>query len=217
MNPLHRVDEEPLLIDPSTILEHQTIERIDQEAFLEDDGCDDELGIDNADTNSSGSEEDHALPDDSTSDSNDDSTELPTRKCGRGPAKDTLFERVRKFGKIPLNIKDGQRGLSCENYNIFSGRVTMIVRLHANMRHASWKAVEKEEKYELVERVRADFILDWTQSSHRECVTNALARKYNAFHYLLRKQYLGYATHEAALFGGTTWMEKSVWEHLCEM
>ncbi|KAG2685988.1 hypothetical protein I3760_10G153600 [Carya illinoinensis] len=140
---------------------------------------------------------------------------LPTRKRGRGPAKDTLFERIRKFGKIPLNIKDGQRGPCCENYNIFSGRVTTIVRLHANMRYASWKQVSKEEKEELIDRVRADFILDWTQSSHRECVTNALHRKYNAFHYLLRKQYLGYSSHEAALSGGTTWVEKPIWDYLC--
>ncbi|KAF5477589.1 hypothetical protein F2P56_004211 [Juglans regia] len=145
-----------------------------------------------------------------------DIEDMPTRKRGRGPAKGTEFERLRKFGKIPLNIKDGQRGPSCENYNVFSGRVTTIVRLHANMRHASWTMVDKEEKDELIDRVRADFVLDWTQSSHRECVTNTLARKYNAFHYLLRKVYLGYETHEAALSGGTTLVEKPVWEVLCE-
>ncbi|KAG2680007.1 hypothetical protein I3760_11G078000 [Carya illinoinensis] len=145
-----------------------------------------------------------------------DIEDMPTRKRGRGPAKGTEFERLRKFGKIPLNIKDGQRGPSCENYNVFSGRVTTIVRLHANMRHASWTMVDKEEKDELINHVRADFVLDWTQSSHRECVTNTLARKYNAFHYILRKVYLGYETHEAALSGGTTLVEKPVWEALCE-
>ncbi|KAG7945405.1 hypothetical protein I3843_03G242000 [Carya illinoinensis] len=144
-------------------------------------------------------------------------TDAPSRKRGRGPAKDTLFDRVRKFGQIPLNIKDGQRGPSCENYNLFSGRVTTIVRLHANMMHASWKAVPKEEKEELIDRVKADFKLDWTQSSHRECVTNAVARKYNGFHYLLRKQYIRYGSKEAALSGGTSWVEKPVWEHLCRM
>ncbi|XP_042975529.1 uncharacterized protein LOC122307003 isoform X2 [Carya illinoinensis] len=142
--------------------------------------------------------------------------DMATRKRGRGPAKGTEFERLHKLGKIPLNIKDGQRGPSCENYAIFSGRVTMIVRLHANMRHASWTMVGKEEKDDLIDRVRADFVLDWTQSSHRECVTNTLARKYNAFHCQLHKVYLGYATHEEALSGGTSWVEKPVWEVLCE-
>ncbi|XP_042980213.1 uncharacterized protein LOC122310386 [Carya illinoinensis] len=188
----------------------------DHEEYVEDVVVDDELGVDDASANSEDSEEDSiAVADDSTLDSDDDNGDLPTRKRGRGPAKDTLFERVQKFEKIPLNIKDGQRGPSCENYNIFSGRVRSIVRLHANMRYASWKQVSKEEKEELIDGVRADFILDWTQSSHRECVINALHRKYNAFHYLLCKQYLGYSSHEAALSGGTTWVEKPVWEYLC--
>ncbi|KAF5458749.1 hypothetical protein F2P56_022756 [Juglans regia] len=84
------------------------------------------------------------------------------------------------------------------------------------MQHASWSRVDKLNKEELTDRVRADFELDWTKSNHREIVGMALAQKYNDFHYLLHCKYLEYETHEAAICGGTKIVNKTVWECLCE-
>ncbi|XP_042941123.1 uncharacterized protein LOC122275881 [Carya illinoinensis] len=59
MTPLNRVDEEPLLLDPSIMLEQQPSELPDHEEYVEDaEGVDDELGVDDASTNSADSEED---------------------------------------------------------------------------------------------------------------------------------------------------------------
>lgn len=87
----------------------------------------------------------------------------PTRKRGRGAAKSTWFDRLRKLGKIPLKIKEGQTAPSCENATIFAGRVTWIVKLHAEMRRASWTHVPENEKEELIDRVRvnSDLIYDF--------------------------------------------------------
>ncbi|XP_042946294.1 uncharacterized protein LOC122279604 [Carya illinoinensis] len=143
-------------------------------------------------------------------------TDPPRKKRGRGPAKGTLFERMRKVGKIPLVIQDGHRGPSCENASIFTGRLTDIIKIHADMRHASWSYVPEAEKQELIDRVRAHFLLDWTRDNHREMVVQHLADKYNAFHYALHKVYNKYASHEEALRGGTDKVDKQVWEKLCE-
>ncbi|KAG2664953.1 hypothetical protein I3760_16G106700 [Carya illinoinensis] len=143
-------------------------------------------------------------------------TEPPTNKRGRGPAKGTLFERMRKVGKIPLVIKDGHRGPSCENACLFTGRPTEIIKIHADMRHASWSRVPEDEKIELIDHVRADFVLDWSRDNHREMVSTHLADNYNTYHYVLHKIYLKYASHQEALRGGTDKVEKNVWEKLCE-
>ncbi|XP_042964332.1 uncharacterized protein LOC122298585 isoform X2 [Carya illinoinensis] len=140
----------------------------------------------------------------------------PTRKRGRGAAKSTWFDRLRKLGKIPLKIKEGQTAPSCENATIFAGRVTWIVKLHAEMRRASWTHVPENEKEELIDRVRDDFILDWTKANHRQTVIRALSRQYNAFHYQLRQKYLEYGSHEIALSSGTTLVKQPVWEWLCD-
>lgn len=64
--------------------------------------------------------------------------------------------------------------------------------------------------------IQFDFELEWAKSNHRETVALALAQKYNDFHYLLHCKYREYATHQAAIFGGTKLVDKSVWEVLCE-
>ncbi|XP_035542074.1 uncharacterized protein LOC109007460 [Juglans regia] len=143
-------------------------------------------------------------------------TDPPIQKRGRGTARGTLFERLRKVGKIPLDIKDGHRGPSCENASIFTGQVTWIVKVYADMRHESWSYVPEEEKQELVDRVRADFVLDWGKDNHREMVVLHLSDKYNAYHYELHKIYQKYGSHEEAMRGGTPMVEKPVWELLCE-
>ncbi|KAG6694973.1 hypothetical protein I3842_09G073700 [Carya illinoinensis] len=143
-------------------------------------------------------------------------TDPHSKKRGRGPTKGTLFERMRKVGKIPLVIQEGHRGPSCENAAIFTGRLTEMIKVHVDMRHASWSFVPEAEKQELIDRVRADFVLDWSRDNHREMVETHLADKYNAYHYALHKVYLKYASHEEALRGGTDKVEKAVWEKLCE-
>ncbi|KAG2675739.1 hypothetical protein I3760_12G020000 [Carya illinoinensis] len=144
-----------------------------------------------------------------------DITGPPIKKRGRGPAKGTAFEQLRKLGKIPVNIKDGHRGPSCEHANVFSSRVSWIVKVHADMKNASWSVVPDKHKHELINRVRADFILDWTKENHREAVVNALADKYNAYHYELHKHYRKYGSHEEALAGQKSSVEPHVWEWLC--
>ncbi|XP_040998191.1 uncharacterized protein LOC121244238 [Juglans microcarpa x Juglans regia] len=140
----------------------------------------------------------------------------PTHKRGRGLAKGTKFDRLRRLGKIPLDIKDDHIGPSCENAMIFTGRVSWIIKVQADMTHASWSVVSPKEKDELIDHVKADFVLDWTRLNHRETVMMALADKYNAFHYELHKEYLKYSTHEEALSGGTSLVEKPIWECLCQ-
>ncbi|XP_042991783.1 uncharacterized protein LOC122318475 [Carya illinoinensis] len=84
------------------------------------------------------------------------------------------------------------------------------------MRHASRSHVPEDKKIKLIDRIRADFVLDWTRDNHREMIVMHLADKYNAYHYVLHKVYLKYASHQEALRGGTDKVEKSVWEKLCE-
>ncbi|XP_040994522.1 uncharacterized protein LOC121241018 [Juglans microcarpa x Juglans regia] len=84
------------------------------------------------------------------------------------------------------------------------------------MRHASWSVVDNKEKHELINRVRGDFILDWSKDNHREAVVNTLADRYNAYHYELHKHYLKYASHEEAVAGRRSSVEPHVWEWLCD-
>ncbi|KAF5457951.1 hypothetical protein F2P56_022022 [Juglans regia] len=143
-------------------------------------------------------------------------SEVPSiRKHGRGVAKGTEFERLRKYGKIPLEIKDGKIGPSCNNTTVYTTRVTWIVKHYAEMRHVSWSVVDVKDKDELIDRVRADFVFDWTKQNHRRTVTTQLSRAYNAFHYTLHRKYLSYETHEEAVVNGRSWVEQPVWEWLC--
>ncbi|KAG6730733.1 hypothetical protein I3842_01G095400 [Carya illinoinensis] len=78
-----------------------------------------------------------------------------SQKRGRGAAKSTEFEKLRKHGKIPLRIKDGETAPCCENATIFTTRVTWLVKHHMDLSHASWHAVPANEKEELVTRVQS--------------------------------------------------------------
>ncbi|KAG6725763.1 hypothetical protein I3842_02G047500 [Carya illinoinensis] len=197
------IKEVPDLVPPTTVLRDEEDPIIDALAEVVP-----EMGIEEAN---------HEVQHDINE--RDNLTDMPVppiKKRGRGPAEGTAFDRLRKYGKIPLNIKDGHRGPSCENATIFSSRVSWIIRVHAEMRHASWSAIGDKEKHELITRVRGDFELDWTKENHREAVVNALADKYNAYHYELHKHYRKFATHEEALAGRKESVEPHVWEWLCE-
>ncbi|XP_041024307.1 uncharacterized protein LOC121264961 [Juglans microcarpa x Juglans regia] len=85
--------------------------------------------------------------------------EQPKRR--RGPAKCTEFEKMRKYGKVPLKINDGESALCCQNASMFTIRVTQIVKQHCDMSYARWTDVSQAQKDELIERVRGDFVLDW--------------------------------------------------------
>ncbi|XP_041009768.1 uncharacterized protein LOC121253908 [Juglans microcarpa x Juglans regia] len=119
----------------------------------------------------------------------------PKKKGGRGLARSTEFDRILKFGKIAVEIKDGQIGVSCQNLTMLSTSVTWIVKFYVDMRHASWSHVDKQNKDELMDHVQADFVLDWTKSNLQETVAMAIAQKYNDFHYLLHSKYLECDTH----------------------
>ena len=68
----------------------------------------------------------------------------------------------------------------------------------------------------LYNALQGDFVLDWSKDNHREAIVNALADKYNAYHYELHKHYLKYASHEEAVAGRRSSVEPHVWEWLCE-
>ncbi|XP_035539594.1 uncharacterized protein LOC118343993 isoform X2 [Juglans regia] len=131
---------------------------------------------------------------------------LPMRRC-HGRAGCTEFMKLRKHGLIPLKINDGERAPSCENAVFFTTRVTWIIKHHATMAQNTWDAVDTQEKEEQINRVRADFILDWSKRNHREMVEKNLGKKFNDFHYQLHKIYLGCATHDEALVKPTSLVE----------
>ncbi|XP_042991353.1 uncharacterized protein LOC122318221 [Carya illinoinensis] len=137
------------------------------------------------------------------------------RRC-RGPVGCTEFMKFRKHGLIPLQINDGERAPSCENAVFFTTRVTWIIKHHASMIQNSWDVVDAQEKEELINRVRADFILDWSKRNHHEMVERNLGKKFNDFRYQLHKIYKGCDTHQEALMKSTSLVEPDVWKKLCE-
>ncbi|XP_041026160.1 uncharacterized protein LOC121266410 [Juglans microcarpa x Juglans regia] len=139
---------------------------------------------------------------------------LPMRRC-RGPAGCIEFMKLRKHGLIPLKSNDDERAPSCENVVFYTTRVTWIIKHHATMTQNTWDAVDTQEKEELINRVQADFILDWSKRNHREMVKKNLRKKFNDFHYQLHKIYLGCATHDEALVKSTSLVELDVWKKLC--
>ncbi|XP_042982775.1 uncharacterized protein LOC122312037 isoform X2 [Carya illinoinensis] len=170
---------------------------------------------------------------DDTDDSSDDSTQPPdvvfetefpeqqdpstavSKKQGRGRAKMTKFDMLRKIGLIPLLIKEGDTKVSCENANVFSGRVTWIIKHYANMGYQRWNDVPEAEQEELCARVRADFIIQWEKPNHRKTITEQLHRRFNSFHYDLHKIYLEYGSHKVAVARGTSMVDEAVWRKLC--
>ena len=81
-------------------------------------------------------------------------TNVGQQKRGRGPAKCTEFDKLRRHGKIPLRINDGETAPCCENASFFTTRVTWILKHHADMSFARWTDVPKSVKDELIDRVR---------------------------------------------------------------
>ncbi|KAB1225895.1 hypothetical protein CJ030_MR1G008551 [Morella rubra] len=70
-----------------------------------------------------------------------------------GKAKGTEFAKLRKLGRVPVNVPSGARGPSSTNALVFAARVTYIVRTFADMKHKWWTLVPKEDKEELYTRV----------------------------------------------------------------
>ncbi|XP_042969010.1 uncharacterized protein LOC122301681 [Carya illinoinensis] len=138
---------------------------------------------------------------------------LPTRKHGRGAAKNLEFDKIRKFGPIALIIKDGETSPCCENYTIFTSR--WLVTHHVDLSHSSWHDLPDNEKEELIARVQADFVLDWMKMNHRDTVTKILRKRFNHIRYELHKIYKSYKTNEEALANmpelvtATTWVKLS--------
>ena len=76
------------------------------------------------------------------------------KRRGRGPAKCTEFEKIRKYGKVLLKINTGETAPCCSNANMFTIRVTWIVKHHCDMSYARWSDVPQAHKDELIDRVR---------------------------------------------------------------
>ncbi|KAG6620663.1 hypothetical protein I3842_Q055100 [Carya illinoinensis] len=139
----------------------------------------------------------------------------PTRKRGRGAAKNLEFDKIRKFGPIALTIKDGETSPCCENYTIFTSRLTWLVKHHVDLSHPSWHDLPYNEKEELIARVRADFVLDWTKKNHRDTVTKTLRKRFNHIRYELHKIYKSYKTNEEALANVPELVTPATWVKLC--
>lgn len=73
-----------------------------------------------------------------------------TTKRGRGVANGIEFERLRKYGNIPLEIKDGKIDPSFNNMTVYTTRVIWIVEHYAEMRHISCSVVDIKEKTNLL-------------------------------------------------------------------
>ncbi|KAB1207597.1 hypothetical protein CJ030_MR1G018618 [Morella rubra] len=52
--------------------------------------------------------------------------ESPKRR-GQGPAKGIEFDKMRKFGRIPLVVIDNAKGVSCDNTRLFTERMTLCL------------------------------------------------------------------------------------------
>ncbi|KAF5465356.1 hypothetical protein F2P56_015372 [Juglans regia] len=121
-----------------------------------------------------------------------------SQKHGQGAAKSTKFEKVEKHEKIPLRIKD-ETVLSCENATLFTTRVTWLVKHLVDLSHATWHNVPTIEKEELITRVKADFILDWTKKNQCDMVTKTLCKRFNHIRYDLHRTYKQCESNEEAL------------------
>ncbi|XP_042985669.1 uncharacterized protein LOC122314255 [Carya illinoinensis] len=139
--------------------------------------------------------------------------EQPKRK--RGPAKCIAFEMLRRQGKVLLKINDGETAPCCANSSMFTARLTQIVKQHCDMSYARWTDVPQAQKDELVDRVRADFVLDWDRENHRLTVLKQLRKRFNAFHHQLHKKYESFESHEEALATGCSMVDLNVWVTLC--
>ncbi|KAG6722725.1 hypothetical protein I3842_03G174300 [Carya illinoinensis] len=137
------------------------------------------------------------------------------RRRGRGPAKCIEFEKLRKHGKVLLKINNGETAPCCSNANMFTTRLTWIVKHHCDMSYPRWSDVPQAHKDELIDRVRGDFELDWELENHRLTVTKQLRKRFNAFHHELHRIYLSYANHDEALANGTVLVSPLVWVKLC--
>ncbi|XP_042969119.1 uncharacterized protein LOC122301810 [Carya illinoinensis] len=137
------------------------------------------------------------------------------RRRYRGPARCIEFEKVRKYGKVPLKINDGETAPCCEHASMFTTRVSWIVKQFCDMSHARWTDVPAAMKEELIDRVRSDFVLDWERENHRLTVTKALRKRFNSFHHDLHKIYESFGSHEEALAHGTSLVDPLVWVKLC--
>ncbi|XP_035550036.1 uncharacterized protein LOC109021500 [Juglans regia] len=131
------------------------------------------------------------------------SNQTQTRR-GRGPAKCTEFEKLRKHGKVLLKINSGETAPCCENANMFTTRLSWIIKHHCNMSYPRWSDVPQEHKDELIDRVRGDFELDWDLENHQLAVTKQLRKRFNAFHHQLHQIYMSYGSHDEALATGTS-------------
>ncbi|XP_041001690.1 uncharacterized protein LOC121247400 [Juglans microcarpa x Juglans regia] len=143
------------------------------------------------------------------------SNQAHTRR-GRGPAKCTEFEKLRKHGKVLLKINSGETAPCCENANMFTTRLSWIIKHHCNMSYPRWSDVPQEHKDELIDRVRGDFELDWDLENHQLAVTKQLRKRFNAFHHQLHQIYMSYGSHDEALATGTSLVTPLVWFKLCE-
>ncbi|XP_042942882.1 uncharacterized protein LOC122277064 [Carya illinoinensis] len=76
------------------------------------------------------------------------------RRRRRGPAKCTEFEKLRKHGKVLLKINNGETAPCCSNANMFTTRLTWIVKHHCDMSYPRWSDVPQAHKDELIDRVR---------------------------------------------------------------
>lgn len=92
---------------------------------------------------------------------NTPSTQPETSRRGRGPAKLTEFEKLRKHGRVLLKINPGETAPYCENASMFTARITWIVKQHCDMSYPRWNDVPQPMKDQLIDRIRVRLLLKW--------------------------------------------------------
>ncbi|KAF5458833.1 hypothetical protein F2P56_022834 [Juglans regia] len=132
-------------------------------------------------------------------------SEVPNiSKRGRGVTKGMEFERLRKYGKIPLEIKDSKIGPSCNNTTVYTMRVTWIVKHYTEIRHVSWSVVDVKDKDELIDCVQKDRnLIDFYKDAHWSIkkgrfVTPTTEENYNKMVSMMNAKEVECRTDEAA-------------------
>ncbi|XP_040990908.1 uncharacterized protein LOC121238131 [Juglans microcarpa x Juglans regia] len=98
---------------------------------------------------------------------------------------------------------------------LYTTRVAWILKHHSDLSHATWHDVPTNEKDELVARVQADFILDWTKKNHQLMVMKTFLKRFNAIRYELHKIYKTFENAEEALANRPSWVNPDDWVKLC--
>ncbi|KAB1212872.1 hypothetical protein CJ030_MR5G010172 [Morella rubra] len=142
---------------------------------------------------------------------------MAPRKKGRGKATGAKFEKLRKKGRIAVQVPAGARGPIGENERLFKERVTYLVRHFIDVHYKSWSEVPKQDKEEIYARILGDFELDWHRHEDQACIKARMAYSFRSIKYHLHKLYKSYATKEKAMAHPPEEVAMPIWEKCCDL